>query len=85
MAEDKEDRLTGWMFANLTVTSVELGLGPGSVEKEIICHMSPLLNDTHATNSPYRRHLRRARAALCVLAEPHGSSSAPAGSAEEPE
>jgi hypothetical protein len=85
IAESEEARLTSWMLANLKVTWVQFEHSPGSVEKQIICHLSPLLNDTHARKSPYRRHIRRARAALCELAKTYGSSSPSAVAAVDPE
>lgn len=85
VAPAEEERLTWWMLQNLTVTWVQLGHAPGPIEKEVICNLSPLLNDLHAMNSPYRVSVRRARAMLCQLAQTYGSSAPSAGVAEDPE
>jgi hypothetical protein len=55
-----EERLTSWMRQHLTVTWVELD-DPGDVEKELITHLLPPLNDKHAAGSPYRVEMRMLR------------------------
>lgn len=57
-----ERLLTEWMTEHIRLTWVELE-APGSTEEDIIRHLHPPLNDTHATGSPYiapMRHLRKA-------------------------
>ena len=70
LAPKEEERLTTWMLENLTVTWVQLSTSPAPIEKELICDLSPLLNDTYAVKSPYRLSIRLARAKLCDMAEP---------------
>lgn len=55
-----EERLTSWMRQHLAVTWVELD-DPGDVEKELISHLLPPLNDKHASGSPFRVELRELR------------------------
>lgn len=63
--EPGEARLTAWMREHLTVTWVELA-DPGREEGALIASLTPPLNDSHATGSPYRSAMRaiRQRAAL---------------------
>jgi hypothetical protein len=60
-----ERALTAWMVEHLRVTWVPLR-SPGAAEEAIIRGLTPPLNDTHASGSPYRVPLRRLRAAAAT-------------------
>ena len=64
--DDGEAALTAWMLGHLTVSWIALD-APGDLEKVLIHSMSPPLNDTYATGSPYRTAMRALRATVAAI------------------
>lgn len=62
-----ERLLTEWMAENITLTWVALDQ-PGATEEGMIKRLTPPINDTHATGSPYVAPMRRLRSAASVTA-----------------